>query len=673
MAKRRRRYDDFDDSPRKTGVIGFIFKWMFVLAIWGGIALGGVLLWYGKDLVALTKKSNFERKRNVVVLANDGQTVVANYGESMGNRVSVKELPPYVGNAVMAIEDRRFYYHFGVDPIGLLRAMVMNFREGHVVQGGSTITQQLAKNLFLKPERTLKRKIQEAILAVWLEMRYTKEEILTAYLNRVYFGAGAYGIDAASHVYFDKDADQLTLEEAAMLAGLLKAPSRLSPDNNPDAAINRMNMVLAAMEDAGFLEKKDVEEEKGGKPTPPRKPINLRGTRDGARYFADWVVDRANDLIGLSGADLTIVSTLDAKLQNKTQSAVESGISTFFKDAKKQPQAAVVVLDRDGAVRAMVGGRNYRDSQFNRATQAMRQPGSSFKPFVYLAAMEMGWHPGDLVDDAPVNLNGYTPTNHDGQYRGPVPLTQALALSMNAATVNLAAQVGVPAIIDAAQRAGITSELVQNYSVALGTSEVTPLEIASAYATIANYGIQTRPYGILSIRDGGNEMLYQHENLDFPPVLDGEACKRLIAMMQEVVFRGTGGRAYPGFTVAGKTGTSQDYRDTWFIGFSGAAVAAVWVGYDDNTSMHRQYGGNAPAEIFRETMKAAQEGRPVVALTNANPYEMSFGSTFATEGIGGVFSRLFGGGDGPAQPREQIQWSPTHRMQPIIDDRKFND
>lgn len=671
MAKRKkRRYEDFDDGGSKSGLLGFIFKWMFVLAIWGGIALGGVLLWYGKDLIALTKKSNFERKRNVVVLANDGQTVVANYGESMGNRVSVKDLPDYVSEAVMAIEDRRFYYHFGVDPIGLARAFFMNWKEGHIVQGGSTITQQLAKNLFLKPERTLKRKIQEAILAVWLEMRYTKEEILTAYLNRVYFGAGAYGIDAASHVYFDKDADQLTIEEAAMLAGLLKAPSRLSPDNNPDAAIARMNMVLAAMEDSGFLEKKQVEE-KGSKPTPPRKPINLRGTRDGSRYFADWVVDRANELIGLSGADLTIVSTLDAKLQNRTQAAVESGIATFFKDAKKQPQAAVVVLDRDGAVRAMIGGRNYRDSQFNRATQAMRQPGSSFKPFVYLAAMEMGWHPGDLIDDAPVNLNGYMPANHDGSYHGPVPLTQAMALSLNAATVNLAARVGVSSVIDVAKRAGISSEMVQNYSVALGTSEVTPLEITAAYATIANYGIQTRPYGIISIRDGSNDMIYQHESVEYPPVLDGDAAKRVIAMMQEVVTRGTGGRAYPGFVVAGKTGTSQDYRDTWFIGFSGAAVAAVWVGYDDNTSMKRQYGGNAPAEIFRTVITAAQEGRPVVALTNADPYEMSFGGAFAADGIGGVFSRLFGGSSETAPPVEQQR--PVRRMQPIMDERKFND
>lgn len=668
MGKRKkRRYDDFDGGS-SSGWLGFIFKWMFVLAIWGGIVLGGVLLWYGKDLVALTKKSNFERKRNVIVLANDGQTVIANYGESTGTRVSVKNLPPYVGNAVMAIEDRRFYYHFGVDPIGLLRAVFTNMREGHVVQGGSTITQQLAKNLFLKPERTLKRKIQEAILAVWLEMRYTKDEILTAYLNRVYFGAGAYGIDAAANIYFDKDADQLTLEEAAMLAGLLKAPSRLSPDSNPDAAIARMNMVLNAMEDAGFLETKhDVE--KGGKPTPPRKPINLRGTRDGSRYFADWVVDRANELIGLSGADLTIVSTLDAKLQSKTESAVQDGINAFFKDSKRSPQAAVVVLDRNGAVRAMVGGRSYRDSQFNRATQAMRQPGSSFKPFVYLAAMEMGWRPGDMIPDEPVNLNGYAPANHDGTYRGPVPLTQAIALSLNAATVNLAAQVGVSSVIDVAHRAGINSELVQNYSIALGTSEVTPLEITSAYATIANYGIQTRPFGILSIRDGSNEMIYQHESVEFPPVLDAEACKRLIAMMQEVVFHGTGGRAYPGFIVAGKTGTSQDYRDTWFIGFSGAAVAGVWVGYDDNTSMKRQYGGNAPAEIFRGVITAAQEDRPVVALTNADPYEMSFGGQFSAQGIGGVFQRLFGGET--SQPQRA---RPVRRMQPIIDEgRRFND
>lgn len=283
--------------------------------------------------------------------------------------------------------------------------------------------------------------------------------------------------------------------------------------------------------------------------------------------------------------------------------------------------------------------------------------------------MEKGWRPGDLVADEPVDLNGYMPTNHDGIYRGPVPLTQAIAFSMNAATVNLAAQVGVSSVIDVAQRAGIKSPLVPNYSVALGTSEVTPLEIAGAYATIANYGIQTRPYGILSIRDGNNDILYTHESVEYPPVLNGDACKRLIAMMQEVVTNGTGGRAYPGFIVAGKTGTSQDYRDTWFNGFSGAAVAAVWVGYDDNTSTKKQYGGNAPAEIFRQVISAAQEGRPVVGLTNADPYEMSFGTQLTTEGLGGVFTRLFGGETAPMP--EQAR--PVRRMKPIMDERGFND
>lgn len=677
MARRHR--SDFDDEPQRHGVIATAFKWLCVLAIWGGIVLSGVLLWYGKDLIALTKKSNFERKRSVVVLAMDGQTVLATYGETSGTRVKVQDLPDYVGNAVLAIEDRRFHYHFGVDPIGLLRAAVTNFTSGRVVQGGSTITQQLAKNLFLKPERTFKRKIQEAILAVWLETKYTKEEILTAYLNRVYFGSGAYGIDAAARVYFDKPATQLTLEEAAMLAGLLKAPARLSPDNNPDKALNRMNMVLAAMEDGGFIEsKKKIKEATGGQPVPPRKPINLHDSNTGNRYFADWVLDRANDLVGVSGADLTIVSTIDPKLQRATADAVRNSIDQFFKmDPAKQPQAAVVAMERDGAIRAMVGGRNYRDSQFNRATQAMRQPGSAFKAFVYLAALEKGVMPGDPIMDAPVNLAGYTPTNHDGQYHGEVPMTSAFALSLNAATVNLAANVGIAAVVDTAQRAGIVSDLMPTYSLALGASEVTPLEMATAYNTIASYGVPTVPYGIISIRDGNNDTIYKHESIQESPVLDPVACRKLLAMMQEVVFRGTGGRAYPGFTVAGKTGTSSDYRDTWFMGVSPVITAAVWVGYDDNRPMSKQYGGNAPADIFRQVATVAQEGREITALTNENPYAVGIGTAISNN-LGGVFNRLFGE-DGQAQPLPAAQQpsmyvAPERRARPILDGPAgFND
>ncbi|MBU6235668.1 MAG: PBP1A family penicillin-binding protein [Alphaproteobacteria bacterium] len=672
MARRKKAHDHFDEAPSQSGFFGTLFRWIFVLSIWGGIILGGVVLWYGKDLLDLTRKSNFERKRSVVVLANDGQSVLANYGESSGKRVRVQDLPPYVGNAVLAIEDRRFYYHIGVDPIGLLRAAFINWKEGRIVQGGSTITQQLAKNLFLKPERTFKRKVQEAILALWLELKYTKDEILTSYLNRVYFGAGAYGIDAAAHVYFDKPPERLTLEEAAMLAGLLKAPSRLSPEVNPDRALERMNMVLTAMEDAGFMDvKKDDEEgSKSGRPTPPRKPISLRSNNDGSRYFADWVLDRANELIGISGADLTIVTTLDPKLERATQEAVRASLDTFFKDAKKRPQAAVVVLDRDGAIRAMLGGTSYRDSQFNRATQALRQPGSSFKPFVYLAALEKGWRPGDPIEDAPIQLGDYAPANHDGQYYGFVPLSSAMALSLNTAAVRMASEVGIESVIDVARRAGIKGNIVPNYSAALGTAEVTVLEMAQAYNTIANRGIPAEPYGIISIRDSENDNLYTHESLQQPPVLDGDACNRLIAMMQEVVTRGTGGRAYPGFVVAGKTGTSSDYRDTWFVGMSGVAVAAVWVGNDDNTQMRHQYGGNAPADIFRQVIKSAQEGREVAGLSTADPYEMSFGSAFSSEGLSGVFTRIFGDGE-TAQPVQQIRGG--QRMRPIVEMGKFND
>ncbi len=660
------RRDDFDDDdrPQSSGLIRRILKWGVVLAIWGAIVVAGFGLWYGRDLIALTKKANFERKRAILVLANDGQTVLANYGETEGTRVNVRDLPPYVKNAVIAIEDRRFYYHFGVDPIGLARAAYINWKTGKVVQGGSTLTQQLAKNLFLKPERTMKRKIQEALLALWLETKYSKDEILNAYLNRVYFGAGAYGIDAASHVYFGKSAKELTLEESAMLAGLLKAPSRLSPENSRDRAIDRMNLVLSAMDDVGFLEEK--EEVKGSRPVPSRKPISLRDTVTGSRYFADWVVDQANEIVGESGADLTIVTTLDAKLQRAAQDAVEASVAKFFENAKKPPQAAVVVMERSGAVAAMVGGRDYRASQFNRATQAMRQPGSSFKVFVYLAALEQGRLPGDLVDDSPIQLGNYMPTNHDGQYHGPVPLTGAFAMSLNTAAVRLASEVGIDAVIDTARRAGITDPLVPNYSLALGASEVTVLEMTSAYTTIANMGRQTKAYGIISIRDGSGEVLFRHESEPVAQVLDSAATARLIAMMQEVVYRGTGGRAYPGFPVAGKTGTSQNYRDTWFIGLSSNYVASVWMGNDDNAPMYKQYGGNAPADAFRQIIAAAEGGRPQTALTNANAWEASLTTTFSSDGLGGVIDRILG-----VAP-QQTQPAPA-KMKPVMDEPRYND
>jgi penicillin-binding protein 1A len=593
---------------QRRGLLLGLLKWGIVLAVWGAVAGAGVVAYYARDLPDVGVLATPARQPNITVLAADG-TTIASLGNQYGEQVGLSELPRYLPLAVLAIEDRRFYSHFGIDPIGMLRALVVNLRAMGIVQGGSTITQQLAKNLFLSPERTFRRKIQETLLALWLEHRFTKDQILTIYLNRVYLGAGCYGVDAAARRYFGKPAGKVTLFEAAMLAGLLKAPSRFAPTRAFDLTQSRADQVLTAMVEAGFI---GAAKAKAARQSPAMfVPPPSAGA--GVRYFTDWVVDQLDSFLGGIDRDLVVRTTLDPRLQRLAEQDVAEGLKTAGKEAGAS-QAAMVVLAPDGAIRAMVGGRDYVESQFNRATQGLRQPGSAFKLFVYLAALEAGMSPGDRVLDAPVTVRGWRPGNYDNAYMGEVTLADALAHSLNSAAVRVAQKVGIERVIDMAERLGITSPLNADLSLALGTSEVRLTELAAAFAALANDGVGVWAFGITEIKDWRGRRLYVRSGSGPGRVLPERLVGAMSQMLTEVVTVGTGKAARLDRPAAGKTGTSQDFRDAWFMGYTADLVAGVWVGNDDGTPMKRVTGGRLPAKIWHDFMTAALEGVPPHAL-----------------------------------------------------------
>ena len=645
-------------QPRKRSLLGRIvrgtLKWGVVLAIWSVIIVAGVLAYYATDLPDIRESAVLKRRPAITVLAADG-TTIARYGDIQGEYVKVKDLPPHLVNAVLAIEDRRFYSHFGIDPIGLARAALTNWRADTVVQGGSTITQQLAKNLFLTPERTLKRKIQEAMLALWLEQRYSKDEILAAYLNSAYLGAGTYGVDAAAHTYFGKPAAQVDLREAAILAGLLKAPTRYSPIKRRDRAIERAEVVLAAMQDGGFITEADMAAANAARPVPRRKP----GTADSVRYFTDWVVDQVDDFIGAVDRDLVVTTTLTMPLQRAAEARVAALFANPAAAKANIGQAALTSLRHDGAVAAMVGGRDYAASQFNRATQALRQPGSAFKPFVYLAALESGLTPASMVEDAPIRIRDWTPENFDGRFRGWMTLRDALVQSINTASIRILDQVGVDRVHSVAHRLGITSPLGRELSLALGTSEVTPIELATAFATLGNGGNIVMPYGIREIRERDGAVLYTRQGGGAGRAVDPAVLAELTDMMVGVVREGTGRGAALDRPAAGKTGTSQQHRDAWFAGFTADFATVVWVGNDDNTPMNKVTGGSFPATVWRQYMTDAHQGlpsRPLPGLDGAPRMYVASPPTVTPGGGGGSFGRLL---HSLTQPQPQYGTAPS--------------
>ncbi|MBO0347211.1 penicillin-binding protein [Roseibium sp. CAU 1637] len=591
-------------SRKSSGQGGFLLRgirrliyWGLVLGLWGGIVAAGIVVYYAAYLPPTSEWQVPQRPPNVKIISATGG-LIANRGDTGGEAVRLEQLPPYLANAVIAIEDRRFRYHFGVDPIGLARALVTNLTRGGVVQGGSTLTQQLAKNLFLEQDRTIKRKIQELVMSFWLEANFSKDEILEMYLNRVYLGAGAYGVDAASRRYFSKSARSISVAEAATLAGLLKAPSRYSPARNPDLAEERAQVVLAAMNEEGYI----TDDEAKNAIAFPAKVVR-RHTTASENYVADWVMDVLPHYVGSITTDIVVDTTIDMTMQHNAERALREAI-TENGEKYRVGQGAIVTLDTAGAVKALVGGLDYGKSQFNRAVNAQRQPGSSFKPFVYLAALESGMTPDTVREDRPVNFNGWSPQNYSKNYYGAVTLTQALSMSLNTVAAQLANEVGPKAVARTAKKLGITSQMSNNLSIALGTSEVSPLEIASAYVPFSNGGYGVIPHVVRRITTMDGKLLYSRKGGGLGRVISRQHLSEMNLMMAQTLVTGTGKKAMlqNHRPAGGKTGTSQDFRDGWFIGYTGHLTTAVWLGNDNNSPTKKATGGSLPATIWKTVM-----------------------------------------------------------------------
>jgi penicillin-binding protein 1A len=588
--------------PRRTPLQALIY-WVLVLGVWGVIFSVAFFAVFAVDLPDTSKLYDVQRQPSVSYLDRSG-ALLAVRGSQYAAPVDLDKLPPYVPKAFIAIEDRWYYWHFGFNPWGIARSQIYNWThhgKGGPLRGGSTITQQLARNLFLTLDQTYRRKAQELVLAVWLEARFSKKQILELYLNRVYFGAGAYGIEAASQRYFGKPASQLTLGEAALLAATMKGPSRYSPVSSTDRAARRATIVLDEMVQAHFITPAEREEAFRTKVRVNPVLANQR-----AQYFTDWVDDQTRRLVGEPSEDLVVETTLDLPLQASAEQAVQQGVAAAR--AQGVEQGALVSLDGEGRIRAYVGGTNYLQTQFDRATQARRQAGSAFKPFVYLTAMEAGRTPETPVVDEPIKIGNWEPRNYTGQYLGPITIGKALEQSINTVAARLANEVGTSNVAATARRLGITSPIQLDPSMALGAVEVSPLEMAQAYAPFSNGGVLARGYAIERIRTTSGRVLYDHGVARAPrqQVIGQPALGYMVQMMRRVIASGTGTRArVPGYDLAGKTGTTSDYRDAWFIGYTGGFVTAVWVGKDDNKPMRKVTGGAAPAGIWHDYMAAA--------------------------------------------------------------------
>ena len=593
---------------RRRSLMGFLLRFSFVAALWGAFGLAAL---FGYIWLTLSQNGVLtipEREPGLMILAADG-TMLAEQGAFRGDEARLADLPDYVPNALIAIEDRRFRSHYGVDPIGLGRAIFTNLASGRLVQGGSTLTQQLAKNLFLSPARTLERKLQEAVLAVWLETQYSKDEILQLYLNRVYYGAGATGIEKAAQTYYRKSASELSLTEAATLAGILPAPSNYNPLKNPEAAARRARLVLQSMEEEGFISPAEAQ-------LAINAPAEVRASDyiPATQFVADWVREQLPELVGSYDQSIVIETTIDPSIQASAELALRKRLNEEGRKVKAS-EGALVMLDGLGAVKAMVGGKSYRKSQFNRATKAKRQPGSAFKPFLYLAAIEQGYGPDTVEVDEPVRIGNWQPENYRQNYLGPVRLETAFALSLNTIAAKLVMLVGPERVAATARRLGITSPLGSDASIALGTSEVTLLELTAAFVPFANNGYPVIPHVVTRISTRDGQLLYERHGDGYTQAITDFDLGALNRMMRAVVTEGTGKRAQFGaYDIGGKTGTSQDYRDAWFIGYTADYTAGVWVGNDDNSPTRNVTGGALPAEIWRDVMQQAHRGLSVRPL-----------------------------------------------------------
>jgi penicillin-binding protein 1A len=536
------------------------------------------------------------------VRAANGE-VIQSMGPSFGQWLSYGDIPPVMRDAMIAVEDRRFRSHPGVDPISTVRGLWLGLTGNGRVRGVSTITQQLARNIFLNNDRTFARKLREGILAFALEWQFSKDQLLELYLNRVYFGGGAYGIDAASRRFFGHSATTLSTAEAAIIAGLVKAPSNYSPTADAEAARSRAGVVLGLMVRSGAISQAEADSAN------PEDVELVRDSRrqNATRYFTDWVLPQLDMLIDETSAPIDIWTTIDPVMQRTAVAAINA-------NAPRGAQGALITLDRDGAVRAMVGGRDYVNSSYNRATQANRQPGSSFKLFVYLAALEAGYRPDTVVNGAPITINGWTPRNDSGREVGQLPMRVAFAYSVNTVAVRLAQELGTRSVADMAQRFGITSRINTNPSMALGSSEVRLIDMTRAYAAVARGGVSVTPYGIRRVTTADGTLLYQHQSDEARVLVQPWVAQQMTELLQGVVDHGTGRGAALGRPTAGKTGTTTSNKDGWFIGFSSGLTTGVWMGRDDNRALPGLAGGRAPASAFHDLMVRAVANRPVEAF-----------------------------------------------------------
>ena len=575
-----------------------------LLGIIGLVVAVAVAMAYLPSYSTLTKRSDLGQM--IRMRAANGQVLVS-LGPSFGKWLPYEQIPPEMRAAMIAVEDKRFRSHIGVDPIGIARSFKVRVETGRWRQGGSTITQQLARNIFLTNSRTFVRKMKEVVLALAIERKYSKNQILELYLNRVYFGGGAYGIDAASRKFFGHGADRLSLGEAAIIAGLVKAPSNYAPSADAEAARSRSGVVLNSMVENGFISAAAA-----AAVDPAEIRIQQTTRENSVRYFTDWALPQLDTLIDETGDPIDVWTTLDPRMQGAADRAIDA-------NAPKGAQGALVAIDRDGAVRAMVGGKDYVDSIYNRATQAVRQPGSAFKLFVYLAALESGMKPTDTIVDEPVTIDGWTPRNSSRTNLGPVSLREAFSRSINTISAKIGAQVGFGTIADMARRFGISTPISTYPSMVLGSSEVRVIDMARAFASVSNKGVAVSPYAIRKVVTADGRLLYQREGNDERVLVAPWVAAEMTDLLQSAVLTGTGRAAQIGRPVAGKTGTTSSNKDGWFIGFSSGLTTAVWMGRDDARPVPGLQGGTAPARAFHDFMAVAVANRPVESFDTQVP------------------------------------------------------
>lgn len=588
-------------------------KWLggtgLVAGYFGAMGIMSALAWAARDLPSVETFWKTSRPPSIQILDRHGQHVLVK-GAVDAAPIKLSKLPDYVPGAILATEDKRFRHHAGVDPVALTRAVYRNFQAGGIREGGSTLAQQLAKNVFLTQEKTYRRKLQEMMLALWIERSFSKDEILEKYMNRVYFGGGNWGLEAASQYYFDKPAAEMALAEAALLTALLKAPSRYHPVQQTERAERRTELILRLMQDQGLITETQ-------RLSATALPIHVLGpeARDSAHYFVDWIWPDVEARIGTPAADIVIRTTLDKSIQDKALAAATEHLNPD-RNAKN---VAVVTIAGDGGVRALLGGVNYSGSEFNRAVQAQRQPGSAFKPFVYLAAFDSGVSPWDMREDAPVKIGDWEPRNFTEKFRGPVTVEAALALSINTIAVTLSEEVGRARVIETASAHGLAG-LEPLRSLPLGAQTTTPFELTAAYLPFANWGDMIEPYGIISISTDKGVPLYQHQKTRRAKIVSSRNLRHINRVLKTTVERGTGRAArIPGRDVAGKTGTTNDYRDAWFIGYVPDMVTGVWIGADDNTAMKKVTGGSIPARVWKSMMVDVVQDLPKGRLPVSEP------------------------------------------------------